>query len=188
MFQPTLFGKLVTKPQYFWNPNNEYQHFVNNKWQKCVHSNRLIFEQDWKSCDKTIDTATEEVANNSEQNYQVSKPFITSKVDKKYDVKEDEIELILYEVNVDTNNGSQKKDNQISGDKDLELFCKILHISYQRLFSEEVVNQKTFMAALKSAAKLVLRFYDALRIYPHHDTPPPPNKKKSKKSKWTKYF
>ena len=177
MFQPTLFGKLVTKPQYFRNPNNEYQHFVNNKWQKCVHSNRLIFEQEVKqeekSHDKTIDTATEEVANNSEQNDQVTKPFITSKVDKKYDVKEDEIELILYEVNVDTNNGSQKKDNQISGDKDLELFCKILHISYQRLFSEEVVNQKTFMAALKSAAKLVLRFYDALRIYPHHDTPPP---------------
>ena len=91
-------------------------------------------------------------------------------------MKEDEIELILYEVNVDTNNGSQKKDNQISGDKDLELLCNILDISYQRVFSEEVVNQKTFMAALKSAAKLVLRFYDALRIYPHHDTPPP-NKK-----------
>ena len=139
--------------------------------QTCLYLNKSKTKV--KKRDKTIDTATEEVANNSEQNYQVSKPFITSKVDKKYDVKEDEIELILYEVNVDTNNGSQKKDNQISGDKDLELLCNILDISYQRLFSEEVVNQKTFMAALKSAAKLVLRFYDALRIYPHHDTPPP---------------
>ena len=64
-------------------------------------------------------------------------------------MKEDEIELILYEVNVDTNNGSQKKDNQISGDKDLELFCKILHISYQRLFSEEVVNQKNIHGGFK---------------------------------------
>ena len=103
MPQPTLFGKLVTKPPYFCNPNDEYQHFVNNKWQKCVHSNWLTFEQEvkqeQKSHDKTIDTATEEVANNSEQNDQVTKPCITSKVDKKYDVKEDEIELILYEVN-----------------------------------------------------------------------------------------
>ena len=48
MFQPTLFGKLVTKPQYFRNLNNEYHHFVNNKWQKCVHSNRFIFEQEVK--------------------------------------------------------------------------------------------------------------------------------------------
>ena len=144
MPQPTLFGKYFGK--YVRNPNDEYQHFVNNKWQKYFHSNMLIFEQkvkqEWKSRDKTIDTSTEEVANNSEQNDQVTKPFITSKVDKKYDVKEDEIELILYEVNVDTNNGSQKKDNQISGDKDLELLCNILDISYQRLFSEEVVNQK----------------------------------------------
>ena len=64
-------------------------------------------------------------------------------------MKEDEIELILYEVNVDTNNGSQKKDNQISGDKDLELLCNILDISYQRLFSEEIVNQNNIHGGFK---------------------------------------
>ena len=47
MLQPTLFGMLLKKPQYFKNPKSEYDKFVNKHWLTS-NMNKADFEQNVK--------------------------------------------------------------------------------------------------------------------------------------------